>query len=66
MTNECEGCGSFRPYKVKGRQCGDDSILHLSKTDQCPCSICIVKPICSDGCEDFQKYKKLCEKEMFG
>lgn len=60
----CEGCISYRPHRDIGDQCGDEAIPHISETLSCPCSICIVKTMCNNSCEDFHDYKKLCKKEM--
>jgi hypothetical protein len=64
MQNLCKGCTSFRAYRDIGDQCGDESIPQISNKEQCPCSICIVKTMCTNGCKDFQDYKILCKKEI--
>lgn len=64
MSNECKGCLSFRSHRSLGNQCGDEAILHLSETEQCPCSICLVKVLCTNGCKEFQEYKRLYRRRV--
>ena len=59
MENECRGCMSFKPHI--SLECRDEAMLHLSETEQCPCSTCLVKVICTMGCEDFKNYARLCK-----
>jgi len=49
--HNCDGCY----YGTKGCACLDYH-LHLNK---CPCRICLVKMICSSGCEEFITFYKV-------
>lgn len=64
MQNLCEGCVSFRPHRDIGDQCGDEALPQISEIEQCPCTKCIVKTMCMNGCEVFHDYKRLCKKKM--
>lgn len=54
MDNDCKGCESY----VNGR-CELGILLHMSETEQCPCSTCLVKVTCEDNvCEAFVQYAR--------
>ena len=54
MENGCKGCRSFNR---KRELCSSGINPQMLEIKQCPCSICLVKTMCSRGCQDFQDYK---------
>jgi len=46
FTTECKGCLLFN-------QAIECKLLELYKADQCPCIICLVKPMCEEPCDAF-------------
>lgn len=61
MQNDCIGCTSYRSHRK--HKCGDEAIPQISETEQCPCRLCLIKTMCSNGCKAFHDYKRLCRKE---
>lgn len=35
-------------------------ILYQGKNSKCPCAECIIKPMCSDYCDDWDKLFDIC------
>lgn len=62
MSSECKGCKSYRKNQVI--ECFAGVKPHFSETEHCPCIICLVKSMCSSGCEAFQNYKSLNRAKM--
>ena len=53
-TQDCEGCATH--YKVGGHTCSyskSDPFYHV-----CPCTICIVKSMCTRTCEAYIMFQK--------
>ena len=49
--NHCKGCQIALPFLVK-------CYLHsYNDKGQCPCSNCIVKPMCKIECDDFKLFE---------
>ena len=44
----CHGC-----VELRGSGC---SINNMNKNKQCPCTECLIKPMCTYPCDDFRKY----------
>ena len=57
MENECKGCSV-----VNTEGCMNGLIPRISETQFCPCINCILKGICEDVCEDFEKYLELVKR----
>ena len=49
---DCEGCYTHERYKKYS-----DQYNSISKDLICPCSICLVKPVCDNSCEKLIKYE---------
>ena len=52
MNDDCRGCETLSP---KGH-CNNELVPHISDIDACPCINCIIKSMCSFGCEKFNEY----------
>ena len=53
MSREhCKGCPSNTYYKD-----GSCKFNAYNDCGQCPCSVCIVKVMCQDVCDDFNKFR---------
>lgn len=52
MTNkhDCNGCLS------DGRACEFLSEYDGYDINECPCRICLIKGVCNDPCEDYEKF----------
>lgn len=53
ISGECEGCLSYR------KNCEIRRLEHLYgmyDIKKCPCSICLLKVICQDACEEYNAY----------
>ncbi len=48
ITNDCKGCLS---YDLDNDDC---SMIEVGGI--CPCSVCLIKGICTDPCIEFAKY----------
>lgn len=54
-SDECKDCGSYNPETemCEGPRPSHPHIeLHL--VDSCPCSMCLIKTMCSDACTDYR------------
>jgi len=45
----CKGCMSI----IQFRTC---TVEPIKNNKHCPCSLCLVKTMCSEPCEDFKKH----------
>ena len=66
--NNCFGCLSVRRlsdlYKAPNH-CYLHTMLEYDNSDGgCPCTSCIVKPMCNVKCSDFENYKKLLRSKV--
>jgi hypothetical protein len=61
MKNQCEGCYSFIMIKEKNDE--DVCTYNTENLGDCPCSNCLIKCMCSDGCEEYCSWTKLIEGE---
>jgi len=54
----CEGCTTIRLIREQARRGSLSSSLTIcllvrnKKEEECPCTICLVKPICTRGCQE--------------
>ncbi len=56
--NHCEGCSHYRAYRNKA------SCVDYNKDGSCPCTICIVKLMCNNTCDNWETwYDSLCVVE---
>ena len=49
-NDECKGCRSF---DVNNYECAQAANRLEGK---CPCSLCVIKMVCIDACEAYQKF----------
>jgi len=49
MDGYCTGCKSIESYGCNFKP--------ANKTGSCPCSHCIVKPMCMSACHDWMRFK---------
>lgn len=49
ITDNCEGCYTHITN-------GNLTCRYVVNDGTCPCSICIIKVMCHDGCKDFDDY----------
>ena len=52
---QCIGCRSYGKI-IEGPNCSLRRIPYLPEGTVCPCSICIVKGICIDSCQEFKDF----------
>lgn len=56
MSSECKGCES---YSYSEDRCRLGIKLKISNTEQCPCSICLIKSMCNGRvCDEFLEYEE--------
>jgi hypothetical protein len=55
MNNNCEGCFTYHgdEYTV-----GDCTHICYNDDGKCPCTRCVVKPMCKDACVDYDNFTK--------
>ncbi len=56
----CRGC---RDYIATRDSCKQDISRKFFNKVQCPCVICLIKPMCNTPCEPFDEYDKLVSEE---
>jgi hypothetical protein len=54
LTHDCEGCNFF--IVGEGPHCGLGANVFF-EDKPCPCSICLVKMMCENECEEFYKFR---------
>lgn len=54
----CQGCRTYVYTYTNKYICADN----MKNPSECPCTQCLVKSVCSDGCDDFFRSK---EKERY-
>ena len=53
ITGTCKGCN------LKDRECVTNPIFKLQGIQyECPCQICLIKPMCKQPCDEFKMYTK--------
>jgi hypothetical protein len=53
---ECKGCSLYRSITT---------FCHpLNKTANCPCKLCLLKPICLESCNEFDIFLKKASNEI--
>lgn len=64
IDEECQGCAT---YYEKNKEGYGNSICFYSTTNSysevCPCSICIIKPMCKKACEPYMSFQRKFIKE---
>ena len=58
MNNECIGCIGCRTYIESHSTCVNQYSPDILQSG-CPCSICLVKGVCLNECEEYLVYWKL-------
>lgn len=55
--NNCDGCAAY----LSTIDPHDISCTHPRQNDksECPCTICVIKVVCGDPCEDYLKFRKI-------
>jgi hypothetical protein len=53
-VNYCEGCLSYTGCYLIAYSCLFD---FYNDEGQCPCTLCIIKVMCEDVCDDFTHFK---------
>ena len=57
LYKTCDGCRSLIENRHEHGICSDlKSFKYTERAKTCPCSICIVKGVCWDGCDDFNNF----------
>lgn len=51
---DCEGCRVYHKGDTVERLCGLEP--RISRTETCPCMICLVKAVCEYPCDNFRQY----------
>lgn len=57
MTNPCEGCETYVLQKGKQIRCSVYQAVHKHGL-HCPCMDCLIKTMCTVGCEERKKLSK--------
>jgi len=54
IERSCKGCDDYN----------DGCIIHPEERIKCPCQICLIKGMCQDACEEFEKthYARITEE----
>ena len=56
MTDYCEGCATSTED-----QC---DMSNINKEGECPCTECIIKMICRQGCNGYNEWRSTVVKEL--
>jgi hypothetical protein len=56
MSNNCDGCSSDTYYD-KAESGGCCKFNAYNDFGKCPCTRCIIKMMCEDVCDDFDKFR---------
>jgi len=56
-NNPCYGCAT---YTLAMDRCGNsftnEDVSSNNDYGKCPCTLCVVKPMCGEPCEDYNDY----------
>ena len=56
--NECKGCPTYimqTDYYNTSIEC---LLSHFNENGECPCTSCLVKPVCGRSCDDIKQYSR--------
>ncbi len=60
MNDDCKGCSTYddciKDYSIKDY--ASDENVFLNVREECPCSRCLVKVVCREGCNDWSRFRK--------
>ena len=60
MKDLCYGCRG---------SCGPSSVIHIGvdgKPIVCPCAECVIKVICTQGCDRFSEFVEMVDGDFYG
>jgi hypothetical protein len=54
---ECEGCATLG---------STNSCSYCNDKLTCPCSICLIKAMCNESCDEFEEYRRKIPVKLIG
>ena len=69
MNKNCKGCPTYKFHSGDFQASNIECLLSFfNKYGDCPCTICLVKPVCEESCDDLETFSthiKKCHREMY-